>query len=152
MTKKTTRKSTKKQLAFRNKLVLNQWLISLFGIDPLAEHKLQGKTIRPFHKLAEPIRNPSLEGLDTDNLHHFFHHLANSPLFSHAGVQLNDLQISRDQLMAYEQNIVRHTQAINEKRHRPIVWKYYQWLSLLFTEVRSEERRVGKECRSRWSR
>ncbi|GLR63212.1 DEAD/DEAH box helicase family protein [Marinospirillum insulare] len=135
MTKKTTRKSTKKQLAFRNKLVLNQWLISLFGIDPLAEHKLQGKTIRSFHKLAEPIRNPSLEGLDTDNLHHFFHHLANSPLFSHAGVQLNDLQISRDQLMAYEQNIVRHTQAINEKRHRPIVWKYYQWLSLLFTEV-----------------
>ncbi|MDM7857431.1 hypothetical protein [Thiopseudomonas acetoxidans] len=128
------KKPTKKQLAFRNKLVLNQWLISLFGIDPLAEHKLQGKTIRPFHKLAEPIRNPSLEGLDKDNLHHFFHHLANSPLFSHAGVQLNDLQISRDQLMAYEQNIVRHTQAINEKRHRPIVWKYYQWLSLLFTE------------------
>jgi len=129
------RKPSKKQLAFRNKLVLNQWLISLFGIDPLAEHKLQGKTIRPFHKLAEPIRNPSLEGLDTDNLHHFFHHLANSPLFSNASVQLDGLQISRDQLMAYEQNIVSHTQAINEKRHRPIVWKYYQWLSLLFTEV-----------------
>jgi len=48
MTKKTTRKSTKKQLAFRNKLVLNQWLISLFGIGPLAEHKLQGKTIRRY--------------------------------------------------------------------------------------------------------
>ena len=59
MTKKTTRKSTKKQLAFRNKLVLNQWLISLFGIDPLAEHKLQSKKLRPFHKLAEPIRNTS---------------------------------------------------------------------------------------------
>lgn len=129
------KKPRKKQLTFRNKLVLNQWLISLFGIDPLAEHKLQGKAIRPFHKLAEPIRNPSLEGLDKDNLHHFFHHLANSPLFSNAGVQLNDLQISRDQLMAYEENIARHTQAINEKRHRPIVWKYYQWLSLLFTEV-----------------
>lgn len=29
-----------KQHAFRNKLLLNQWLISLFGIDPLAEHKV----------------------------------------------------------------------------------------------------------------
>lgn len=125
----------KKQLTFRNKLVLNQWLISLFGIDPLAEHSLQGKTIRPFHKLADPIRNPSLEGLDTDNLHHFFHHLSNSPLFSRSDVQLDGLKISRDQLMSYEQNIVRHTQAINEKRQRPIVWKYYQWLSLLFTEI-----------------
>ncbi|GLR62934.1 DEAD/DEAH box helicase family protein [Marinospirillum insulare] len=135
---KTTakRKSKKaKALAFRNKLILNQWLISLFGIDPLAEHKLQGKTIRPFHKLAEPIRNPALEGLDKDNLHHFFHHLANSPLFSTAGIQLEGLHINRDQLMAYEQNIVRHTQAINEKRHRPIQWKYYQWLTLLFVEV-----------------
>ena len=25
------------------------------------------------------------------------------------------------------------------------------WIEILFTEKRSEERRVGKECRSRWS-
>ena len=24
--------------SFRNKLLLNQWLVSLFGIDPLTEH------------------------------------------------------------------------------------------------------------------
>jgi hypothetical protein len=41
--------------------------MSLFGIDPLAE----GAKKCPFHKLAEPIRDPRLEGLDTDNLHIF---------------------------------------------------------------------------------
>ena len=63
------------QHSFRNKLILNQWLISLFGIDPLVEHRDGTRIIRPFHVLAEPIRNPRLEGLDADNLHHFYHHL-----------------------------------------------------------------------------
>jgi len=67
--------------AFRNKLLLNQWLISLFGIDPLADNKLHGEKVRPFHLLADPIRNLSREGLDADNLHHFYHALVNSNLF-----------------------------------------------------------------------
>ena len=114
-----------KQHNFRDKLLLNQWLISQFGIDPLAEDKN-----RPFHKLAEPIRDSRLEGLDKDNLHHFFHALTESELFyndSHA--------ISREQILVYEENIVRHTQSINAKRHRLVVWKYFQWLSLLFVEL-----------------
>jgi hypothetical protein len=111
---------------FRDKLLLNQWLMSLFGIDPLAE----GASRRPFHKLAEPIRDPRLEGLDTDNLHNFYHALVNSNLF------WDDVtELSKAQLLAYEENIVHHTQAINAKRHRPVVWKYYQWLSLLFVEI-----------------
>jgi len=32
-----------KQDSFRNKLLLNHWLVSLFGIDPLAEHKVNGE-------------------------------------------------------------------------------------------------------------
>ncbi|QVL36752.1 DEAD/DEAH box helicase family protein [Aminirod propionatiphilus] len=127
----------RKQHGFRNKLLLNQWLISLFGIDPLAEHKVNGKVVRPFHKLAEPIRDPRLEGLDKDNLHFFYHYLGDSPLFSYADptADFPGFRISRDMLLTYEQNIVRHTQAINEKRHRPVVWKYYQWLTLLFVEI-----------------
>ncbi len=39
---------------------------------------------------------------------------------------------TKNDLLRYEQNIVSHTLAINENRSRPIVWKYYQWLSLLF--------------------
>jgi hypothetical protein len=122
---------------FRDKLVLNQWLISLFGIDPLVEHRINGKSVRPFHKLAEPIRDPRLEDLDKDNLHFFYHYLGNSPLFSPADPAAGNpgFRINRDMLLTYEQNIVRHTQAINEKRHRPIVWKYYQWLTLVFVEV-----------------
>jgi len=111
---------------FRDKLLLNQWLISLFGIDPLQE---ASKT-RPFHKLSEPIRDPRLEGLDKDNLHHFYHALVNSDLFWD-----DKTKVSKEQLLVYEMNIVHHTQTINAKRHRPVVWKYYQWLSLLFVEI-----------------
>jgi len=115
---------------FRNKLLLNQWLISLFGIDPLVEHRVNGKIVRPFHKLADPIRDSSQEGLNHDNLHHFYHALVNSDLFWNEKCRL-----SREQILLYEENIVRHTQAINEKRQRPVTWKYYQWLTLLFVEI-----------------
>ncbi len=123
------------QHAFRNKLLLNQWLMGLFGIDPLVEQRVKGRTVRPFHKIAEPIRDPRLEGLDKDNLHFFFHYLADSPLFSYVGIDTGTFRITRELLLAYEENIVRHTQAINEKRRRPITWKYYQWLTLLFVEI-----------------
>ena len=115
-----------KQHKFRDKLLLNQWLLSLFGIDPLGE---ETKT-RPFHQLAENLRDARLEGLDKDNLHHFYHALTASNLF--VG---NAAVLTKAQLLAYEENIVHYTQAINTKRHRPVVWKYYQWLSLLFVEI-----------------
>jgi len=115
-----------KQHKFRNKLLLNQWLMSLFGVDSLRE----GARKQPFHKLAESLKDPRLEGLDKDNLHNFYHALINSNLF------WDDLAaLTKGQLLMYEENIVHHTQAINAKRHRPITWKYYQWLSLLFVEV-----------------
>jgi hypothetical protein len=116
--------------SFRNKLLLNQWLVSLFGIDPLVEHKVNGKVVRPFHRLAAPIRDSRMEGLDADNIHKFYHNLVNSELFWNERCAL-----SKEQILFYEQNIVRHTQAINEKRHRPIGWKYYQWLTLIFVEI-----------------
>jgi len=37
-----------KSHAFRNKLLLNQWLISLFGINPLTENKLNGQQVQTF--------------------------------------------------------------------------------------------------------
>ena len=115
---------------FRNKLLLNQWLISLFGIDSLIEHKLNGAEVRPYHILADPIKDPRMEGLDHDNLHKFYHNLVNSNLF------WNDTcEISREQLLIYEENVARHTQSINEKRRRPIIWKYFQWLTLIFSEI-----------------
>ncbi len=107
--------------------MLNQWLISLFGIDPLQEHT--GKT-RPFHILADPIRDPRMEGLDADNLHKFYHNFTASNIFWN-----QYCRVSKAQILVYEENIVRHTREINERRQRKIVWKYYQWLTLLFTEI-----------------
>ncbi|MGI9256335.1 MAG: DEAD/DEAH box helicase family protein [Salinispira sp.] len=111
---------------FREKLLLNQWIISLFGISPLWE----GKETPPFHELTKPLKDPGLEGLDMNNAHNFYHALVNSSL------PWNYITaVGKERLLVYEENIVRHTQAINAKRHRPVVWKYYQWLSLLFVEI-----------------
>ena len=120
---------------YRNKLLLNQWLVSLFGIDTLADNELHERSVRrPFHVLADVIRHHSTEGLDNDNLHFFYHALVTSNLLR------NELcALSKEQILSYEENIVRHTQVINEKRHRPVVWKYYQWLTLLFVEIYLEK-------------
>jgi len=113
-------------LKFPDKLVLNQWLISLFGINPLATHKQGNHEVRPMQVLAKQLRD-CREGVDADNLHFFYQQLKNH---WQPGATL-----SLDALLQYEQNIVAHTQWLNEGRERPIEWKYFQWLSLLFMEI-----------------
>jgi len=107
-----------KPLPFAYKLVLNQWLLSLF-------------TVKRFEDLAEPLRNEGLEGLDENNVHRF-HHALTAQLF-------NLTQLPTELMLEYDQNIVRHTQRLNERRitrgEEPIVWKYFQYLALLFTEI-----------------
>jgi len=113
-------------LPFADKLVLNQWLISLFGIDPLATHQHKGRPVRPLYMLTKTLADCA-DGVGADNLHHFYTQL-----------KLNwqpQAQIHPDALLQYEKNIVEHTVWLNAGRTRPIEWKYYQWLSLLFTEV-----------------
>jgi hypothetical protein len=75
MAKPKSSANSPKQHLFRDKLLLNQWLISLFGIDPLKEHQLGAQKVRAFQILTDPIKDPRLEGVDNDNLHHFYHHL-----------------------------------------------------------------------------
>ena len=45
----------------------------------------------------------------------------------------------------YDQNIVRHTREINERRTEKIQWKYYQYLALLFTEIYLDRYFADKE-------
>ena len=120
------RKPKPKLLPFSHKLVLNQWIVSLFGFDPLKDHKDDKRTLRPVQPLAKTVKDAQ-EGMTSENLHHFYKAL---DVHLQAGAQ-----ITRADLLRYEHNIVSHTLAINEKRDRPIVWKYYQWLSLLFAEI-----------------
>jgi hypothetical protein len=115
-----------KPLPFSHKLVLKQWIVSLFGLDPLQGHRDGKRTLRPVLPLAKTLKD-SPEGMNTDNLHFFYQslHLHQQP----------KARITGADLLRYEHNIASHTLAINEERERPIVWKYYQWLSLLFAEI-----------------
>lgn len=103
---------------FTHKLVLNQWLLSLFNL-------------KHFEELAEHLRNEKLEGLDENNVHHFHHALT--------GQLYNFTDLPTELLLEYDQNIVKHTQRLNERRltrgEESIVWKYFQYLTLLFTEI-----------------
>jgi len=113
-----SRPNNRPQVPFAYKLVLNQWLLSLFNV-------------KRFENLAEHLRSESLEGLDENNVHHF-HHALTAQLF-------NLTQLPTELLLEYDQNIVKHTQRLNERRitrgEEPIVWKYFQYLTLLFTEI-----------------
>jgi len=100
-------------LKFDQKLVLHQWMLSLFDG-------------RSFEQLAEPLKPAELEGLDEDNNHKFLKQIRLLWEFD---------AFPGDILLGYDQNIVKHTLRLNECRPDPIRWKYFQWLSLLFTEV-----------------
>ena len=82
-------------------------------------------------ELAEHLRNEKLEGLDENNIHHF-HYALTAQLFNLA-------QLPTELLLEYDQNIVKHTQRLNDRRitrgEEPIIWKYFQYLTLLFTEI-----------------
>jgi hypothetical protein len=81
-------------------------------------------------KLGNNLTMP-LEGLDENNVHRF-HHALTAQFF-------NLTQLPPELLLEYDQNIVKHTQRLNERRitrgEEPIVWKYFQYLTLLFTEI-----------------
>ncbi len=119
-----------KRHAFRNKLLLNQWIVSFFGIDTMAENRGQMHRVHPFHKLADPVRDPRLEGVDHDNLHHFYHALVGSNLF-----WSDQISLGKEQILGYEENIVRHTRAINEKRGETIDILYLDILARLFNNA-----------------
>ena len=119
MARRKARASRKKpQVPFAHKLVLNQWVLSLFKV-------------KHFGDLADHLRNEVLEGLDENNIH-YFHHALTAQLF-------NLTELPTELLLEYDQNIVRHTHRLNERRvtrgEEPIIWKYFQYLTLLFSEI-----------------
>ncbi|MYF53949.1 MAG: restriction endonuclease subunit R, partial [Gammaproteobacteria bacterium] len=127
---KNHRSRSRTKQKFNEKLVLNQWLMSLFGLRHQWEvHKDESSEL-PFRALSDSIKDSGLEGIDSSNLHRFFHVLRESKLFQSTGCAL-----TQDQLLEFEENIVRHTRQINLTREKPIVWKYFQWLTLLFVEI-----------------
>lgn len=104
--------------SFHKQLVLNQWCLSFFKANDL-----QGLKFR----LGEDRH----EGIDDDGQTCFFHELTQN-LFE---VDL----ITEQELRRYDLNIVQHWNAITERRNKiegtTLNMKYFQYLSLLFTEI-----------------
>ena len=113
---------------FQEALVLNQFLVGLFGIDPLHPHTDGGRKVRPLELLAKTLRTVE-PGIAPSGKHRFL-----EALLSHlpSGAVLTAAELTR-----YDASLVAHTQAINAKRKQKgdIVWKYFQWLTLLFVEI-----------------
>lgn len=95
-------------------LVLNKYILNLFGTTSL-------------EALSREMKESIYEGYDENNVSKFYHYLI-SRLFH------NDV-LNIDMLYEYDQNIYSHTKRISDKRDLPIKWKYFQYLSLLFTEI-----------------
>ncbi|HBO4018569.1 TPA: DEAD/DEAH box helicase family protein [Pseudomonas aeruginosa] len=113
---------------FQEALVLNQYLISLFGIDPLVTHKDGTNSVRPLEIIAKSLRGATA-GIDKNGKHHFLTALL-SHLPPHAALTPAELE-------RYDANLVAHTRTINARRKHKgeIAWKYFQWLTLLFVEI-----------------
>lgn len=135
MARRTQRgRQNRPQVPFPHKLVLNQWLLGLFDL-PTTDGFVDfgGRPVPVLHAFKEKfqVNENTAEGLDENNVHRFHHALINQ------AVPLDELP--RDVLLEYDQNIVRHTQQLNEQRltrgEEPITWKYFQYLTLLFTEI-----------------
>jgi hypothetical protein len=109
---RTRRRST---LRFDQRLVLNRWMLGLFGVES-------------FDELAdEEMKDPRYEEWDQDNVSGMYHLLV--------GRFFDCPELSADDLLRYDQNIVRHTLRISERRDGRVRWKYFQYLSLLFAEI-----------------
>lgn len=94
-------------------LVLNKYLLYLFGCDKIED-------------LCKDLKDPALEGTDDEGV---------SKIFNQLRFLLYRSRIKEAQLLEYDRHIVTFTKEINQRRSHKIQWKYFQYVSLLFTEI-----------------
>ncbi len=104
-----TRQQTPK---LENHLTLHTWLNSHF-------------TYNTTRDLLNHIKNTE-EGFTPDG---------HSPICEHLITRIEPHSPMAKALPIYDANIKRHLAAINNKRTQPIVLRYFQYLSLLYTEI-----------------
>ena len=117
------KKKTSKPARLQEALVLHKYILSLLGCKDL-------------EALSRDLKDPALEGFGDEGVSHMYYALKQHQY---------DLHIPQEKLFEYDQNIVRHTNKINEKRPEKIQWKYYQYLALLFTEIYLDRYFADKE-------
>ncbi|MFK8303560.1 DEAD/DEAH box helicase family protein [Capnocytophaga stomatis] len=108
---------------FHDKLVLNKYLLSLFGIDSIGKKIIGKNGVELFTELKLSSQEGYTQEGNTLYLQSLLSHMYDSE------------HITATMLQTYDENIVRFTKQISEKRGKLITWKYFQYLSLLFTEV-----------------
>ena len=108
---------------FHDKIVLNKYLLSLLGIDAIGSKIVSKDGLEVFKEL----KLSSSEGYTEEGNTKFLEQLK-------AHLYLTE-NITEAMLQLYDENIVRYTHEISEGRDDLIVWKYFQYLSLLFTEI-----------------
>ncbi len=108
------RTTTKRPARLQEALVLHKYILSLLGCND-------------FEALSRDLKDPALEGVDDEGTSNIYYALK--------GHLYGGYRVSDKELYDYDQNIVRHTREINERRAEKIQWKYYQYLALLFTEI-----------------
>ena len=77
--------------------------------------------------LSKELNSTEYEDLDEGGNTYFFKYISNI-------CEMRNSSISKDLLKEYDENILRHTKHIGQKRGG-IKWKYFQYISLLFTEM-----------------
>ncbi len=113
--------SSEAKLPFAKKLVLNRFLLKLFGAEK-------------FEALAGALREPNLERVDAEGMSGFFRKLSwLAPDFP------------KSDLEKYDLNIRGHLSAVNEHRDEALRLKYFQWLALIFTEIYLDRYFNGRE-------
>ena len=117
------RRTTTRPARLQEALVLHKYILSLLGCKDL-------------EALSRDLKDPALEGVDDEGVSHLYYVLKQ---------HMYDLHIPQEKLFEYDQNIVSYTKEINEKRPEKIVWKYYQYLALLFTEIYLDRYFADKE-------
>ena len=108
------RQSNNPRAQLRFALVLQHFLLQLIGFGDFEDLRLY-------------LSAPDLEGYDEEGTSRFCTALQ-ARLPKQGG-------ISREDLLRYDGNIRRHTAHINEGREQKIVWKYFQYIALLFSEI-----------------
>lgn len=108
---------------FHDKIVLNKYLLALFGIDAIGSKIVSKDGLEIFKELKLSSSEGYTEEGNTKFLDQLKTHLY---LTEH---------ITESMLQQYDENIVRYTREISDGRDELIVWKYFQYLSLLFTEI-----------------
>lgn len=99
---------------FHNKIILKKYLLKQFDV-------------LGFEALSKDLKESHLEGYNEEGNTHYLDALKNR-LF-------NNVKLTAEMLQEYDERIVRFTHEISRHRAELIKWKYFQYLSLLFTEI-----------------